>query len=147
MIPPDTSANKTPNAAAPEVEKGGGVMRIWRAFFYSMEGLHACFKLEAAFRQEVYLAAVLLPLAIILPLPILAKLWLISSIFIVLITEMLNSAIEWVVDLAAKERHLYAKRSKDMGSAAVFLSLCHLGIAWVLILCANWHGLKDWLGL
>jgi len=81
------------------------------------------------------LAFVLVPLAIFLPVELLGKALMIGSVLLVLIVELLNSAVEWCVDLAAQQqRHPFAKRAKDMGSAAVFLSLVNCLVMWVLAL-------------
>lgn len=127
------------------VPKGTGLLRVWKAIFYSLHGLASCYKNESAFRQEVMLAAMLIPFATVLPLALVAKLWLISSVFLVLIVELLNSAVEWVVDLASTERHLFGKRAKDMGSAAVFLSILHLMMAWSVVLTAYWDQVLHWM--
>jgi len=111
-----------------------GLKRIRNAFRYSIDGLTATFKNEAAFRQELMLAAALVPLAIFLPVSLLSKTMMLSSIMIVLIVELTNSAIETVVDKASPEKHPLAKRAKDTGSAAVFLSLLNLAIVWGLCL-------------
>ncbi len=100
-----------------------------------MEGLGSTWKHEEAFRQEMLLALVLIPVAIILPVSYLGKALMIGSVLLVLIVELLNSGLEWCVDLAAqKQRHPFAKRAKDMGSAAVFLSLVNCLLMWALVL-------------
>jgi diacylglycerol kinase (ATP) len=112
-----------------------GTKRLVNAFFYSMEGLGSTWKHEEAFRQEMLLALVLVPLAIILPVSYYGKALMIGSVLMVLIVELLNSGLEWCVDLAAqKQRHPFAKRAKDMGSAAVFLSLVNCLLVWCLVL-------------
>lgn len=108
-------------------------MRIWRAFRYSLEGFGAALKHEHAFRQELMLCLVLLPIAVWLPVTTLERVLLIATLFLVLIVELLNSAIEAVVDRVSLEDHALSKRAKDIGSAAVFLSLVLTGIAWTLI--------------
>jgi diacylglycerol kinase (ATP) len=114
--------------------KSTGITRVIRAFFYSMEGLGSSLKHEAAFRQEAILAVLLLPLAIFLPVSLLGKALLIGSVFLVLIVELLNSGIEWAIDYISLENHPFAKRAKDMGSAAVFLSLTNCVCLWALVL-------------
>ncbi|HTB62573.1 MAG TPA: diacylglycerol kinase [Opitutales bacterium] len=112
-----------------------GVRRLVNAFFYSMEGFGSAYKHEEAFRQEIYLALVLMPVAVLLPVDLLGKALMIGSVLLVLIVELLNSAVEWCVDLAAKQQlHPFAKRAKDMGSAAVFLSLLNCLLIWVLVI-------------
>ncbi|MGL4473658.1 MAG: diacylglycerol kinase [Shewanella sp.] len=111
-----------------------GIKRVIRATGFSMQGLTAAWKHEAAFRQEAILAAILLPIAILLPVALIIKLVLISTVFIVLITELLNSAIEAVVDRISDEIHPLSGRAKDIASAAVFMSLALCGITWALVL-------------
>jgi diacylglycerol kinase (ATP) len=111
-----------------------GVRRLMNAFGYSLEGFRAAFKHEDAFRQEVFLAVVLIPLALYLESEALHRILMIGSIFLVLIVELLNSAIEAVVDRVSIERHALAKRAKDIGSAAVFVALTNVVVTWGLIL-------------
>lgn len=110
-----------------------GMRRVINAFFYSMEGFGSAYKHEQAFRQELLLAVILVPVSLLLPVSWVGRALMIGSVLLVLITELLNSAIEWCVDLAAEQqRHPFAKRAKDMGSAAVFLSLINCLIMWCL---------------
>lgn len=136
-----------PSSTVVNPTKATGFGRIIRAFGYSMEGLGSCLKHEAAFRQEVAAFLILAPLALILPVSPMVKVVLLASLFLVLIVELLNSAIEWVVDLASGDRHPFAKRAKDMGSAAVFLSLTLCALTWVLLLSAHLDDLRTWIGL
>jgi diacylglycerol kinase (ATP) len=100
-----------------------GIARIFAAFSYSADGLGAAFRHEAAFRQELALYVLLLPLLYLLPVSLPLKCLLFSANTLVLIVELLNSAVESVVDLVSPDYNIYAKRAKDMGSAAVLLSL------------------------
>lgn len=111
-----------------------GLRRVWNAFFYSMAGLHAAYKNESAFRQEVWLALILIPLALWLPVTGLGKALMIGAVLLVLIVELLNSAIEATVDRISIEHHALAKRAKDIGSAAVFVALVNVAIVWTLVL-------------
>ncbi|MDC9726614.1 MAG: diacylglycerol kinase [Candidatus Thioglobus sp.] len=111
-----------------------GLKRIFTAYEFSIKGLKACYQSEAAFRQEVWLAVVLIPLAIILGKTKVEQVVLIATVFLVLIVEILNSAIESVVDRIGDEYHVLSGAAKDMGSAAVWLSLMLLIIAWLIIL-------------
>ncbi|HWS12864.1 MAG TPA: diacylglycerol kinase [Rhodocyclaceae bacterium] len=113
-----------------------GLRRIWNAFHYSLEGFAAAYRNEDAFRQEVLLGAVLLPLAALAPVGLLGKALMIGSMFLVLIVELINSAIEAAVDRISLENHRLAKRAKDIGSAAVMLSLLNLAVVWALVLLA-----------
>ncbi|MEQ1516805.1 MAG: diacylglycerol kinase [Usitatibacteraceae bacterium] len=117
---------------APHKSKSG-LVRIWRAFFYSLEGFSAAIKHEHAFRQELFLGIVLLPCALFLPLTLGEKSLLIASLLLVLIVELLNSAIEAVVDRVGLENNDLSKRAKDLGSAAVFLSCANVLVLWACI--------------
>ncbi|MBR5838867.1 MAG: diacylglycerol kinase [Victivallales bacterium] len=112
----------------------GGVARIFRAFFYSMAGLKSALQHEAAFRQDVMLGVVLVPLSLWLPFEPMTKVLLNVIWLLLLVTELLNSAIEAIVDMTSPGYHELAKRAKDMGSAAVFIMLTALTIAWVVAL-------------
>lgn len=111
-----------------------GLRRLWNAFHYSLAGFKAAFKNEDAFRQECLLAVALIPAALLLPVAIIDKSMMIASVFLVLIVELLNSAVEATVDRISLEDHLLAKRAKDIGSAAVLLSLVSLSAVWLLVL-------------
>ena len=111
-----------------------GLKRLWNAFNYSLAGFSAAFKNEDAFRQEVFLAAILIPIALLLHLEGIKKAVLIGSVLLVLIVELLNSGIEATVDRISLENHHLAKRAKDIGSAAVFLSLVNVALVWLLVL-------------
>lgn len=111
-----------------------GLRRLWNALFYSIDGFRAAFRHEDAFRQEVMLAAVLLPLALLLPVPGIGKALMLASVLLVLIVELVNSAVEATVDRISLENHQLAKRAKDIGSAAVFVSLVNLAAVWALVL-------------
>lgn len=110
-----------------------GLQRIWRAAFYSLDGFRAAIRHEHAFRQELLLCVALLPLAVWLPLSPLERAVLIATLLLVLIVELLNSAIEAVVDRVSLDDHDLSKRAKDFGSAAVFMSLTMVVVAWLLI--------------
>lgn len=111
-----------------------GLPRLMNAMGYSFEGFKAAFKHEDAFRQEVFLTVVLIPLALYLEQETLHRVLMIASLFLVLIVELLNSAVEAVVDRVSIERHALAKRAKDIGSAAVFVALANVVVTWGLIL-------------
>lgn len=107
-----------------------GFNRIIKATGYSIQGLKAAFKHEAAFRQEVLLAIVLIPIAFILDVSQTERMLMILSVFIVLIAELMNSAVEAVVDRIGPEVHELAGRAKDIGSAAVFVALVLVAYIW-----------------
>lgn len=111
-----------------------GIKRIWNAFRYSLNGLAAAFHYEDAFRQEVLLALALVPLAFLLEGGGTARALLVASVLLVLVVELLNSAVEAAVDRISLENHALAKRAKDIGSAAVFISLANLATVWLLVL-------------
>ena len=114
--------------------KRTGLSRLWHALHYSLAGLSAAYRHEAAFRQELILAAILIPVALVLPVNGIGKAMLIASVIGVLVVELLNSAIESTVDRISPERHELAKRAKDMGSAAVLLGLVNLVATWLLVI-------------
>jgi diacylglycerol kinase (ATP) len=111
-----------------------GLIRIVKALGYSLSGLRAAFTSEAAFRQELLLAVILIPLAFYLHVSHTDRALMIGSVLLVLVIELLNAAIEAVVDRASPEWHELAKRAKDMGSAAVFLALINAAVIWALVL-------------
>ncbi|MGD9385301.1 MAG: diacylglycerol kinase, partial [Thioalkalispiraceae bacterium] len=110
-----------------------GITRIIHAFGYSMQGIKAALQHESAFRQEAFLFIVLLPAAIWLGRDWLDYILLIGCLLLVLIVELLNSAIEAVVDKVSEEYTELAGRAKDMGSAAVFISLMNVLFVWGLV--------------
>jgi diacylglycerol kinase (ATP) len=111
-----------------------GLKRVLNAIAYSMDGLAAAFRHEAAFRQEVFMAAVLVPLALVLGSGPNAKALMVGAVLLVLIVELVNSGIEAVTDRISFEDHALAKRAKDLGSAAVMMSLVNLPAVWLLVL-------------
>ena len=113
-----------------------GIRRIWNALFYSVAGLRAAYRHEDAFRQEVLLAVVLVPAACFIPVSGVGKAMLIGSVLLVLVVELLNSAVEATVDRISLENHRLAKRAKDIGSAAVLLSLANVAMVWALVIFA-----------
>ncbi len=118
----------------PMKNEATGLKRIVSAFRFSMQGLKTCYQSEAAFKQEVWLSIVLIPLAFWLKESAIERLLLIAPIFLVLIVEILNSAIESVVDRIGDEYHVLSGAAKDMGSAAVWLSLILVLVTWIVIL-------------
>lgn len=111
-----------------------GIRRLWNALHYSFAGLKAAYQNEDAFRQEVVMAVILIPLAFVLEPGSMARAMMIGSVLLVIIVELLNSAVEATVDRISLENHLLAKRAKDIGSAAVLLSLVNLAVVWGLLL-------------
>ena len=117
-----------------ESNSSGGLTRIVRAFGYSMQGLRSALRHEAAFRQELMLAVVLLPLGVWLGETGVERVLLAGSWLLVMIVELLNSAVEATVDRFGPERHELAGRAKDIGSAAVLLAIVLAMLVWLLIL-------------
>lgn len=108
--------------------------RVVRALGYSMKGLRAAYKRESAFRQELILAVVLLPLGVWLGRDGVERALLVGSVLLVLIVELLNSAVEATVDRGGKDWDKLAARAKDMGSAAVLIGLLLVAVTWGLVL-------------
>ena len=111
-----------------------GPRQIYKALIWSLKGLRAGWTFEASFRLEVYLCAVLFPLGLWLGHGALEKLMLSGSLLLVLSAELLNSAVEAVVDKVCPEFHELAGRAKDLGSAAVFLLMLNVLLCWGLVL-------------
>jgi diacylglycerol kinase (ATP) len=111
-----------------------GLTRLWNALGYSRDGIGAAWTNEAAFREEILLAAVTIPLAFYLGKNGVERALMIGAILLILIVEILNSAVEAVVDKASPEKSELAKRAKDMGSAAVLFSLINAAVIWACIL-------------
>jgi diacylglycerol kinase (ATP) len=111
-----------------------GIRRLLNAFNYSCAGLQEAYRNEDAFRQEVVLAIVLVPLAFLLQPHMLGRALMIACVLLLLIVELINSAVEATVDRISLDDHKLAKRAKDIGSAAVLLSLVNLFTVWTLVL-------------
>lgn len=111
-----------------------GLKRLWNALFHTLDGMRAAFRHEDAFRQEVFLAVLLIPAALFTPAGGPGKALMIAVVLLVLIVELLNSAIEATVDRISLEDHALAKRAKDIASAAVFLALINVPVVWGLVL-------------
>lgn len=132
--PPETmDTNSARNGESPHKGKTG-LNRVFNAFCYSVDGLRAAFRHEDAFRQEVLLAVLLIPAALFTPASGTGKALLVASVLLVLIVELLNSAVEAAVDRISLEKHALAKRAKDIGSAAVLLALINVPVVWGLVL-------------
>lgn len=114
--------------------KPSGVTRVLRAFGNSWKGFRGAFREEAAFRQELALAVVAVPLGLWLGQNGVERALLVAPVLLILIVELLNSAIEATVDRIGMERHQLSGLAKDIGSAAVMLSFVLLGAVWLLVL-------------
>ena len=122
------------DGAAVERYKPRGFTRILRAFGSSMRGLSGAYREEAAFRQELALAAIVIPLGLWLGHGPIERALLVAPVFVILIVELLNSAIEATVDRIGLERHKLAGLAKDIGSAAVLMSFVLLTVVWLIVL-------------
>jgi diacylglycerol kinase (ATP) len=125
----------------PEIyEKTDGFKRVINAYRASLSGFYLAFKHEAAFRQEVYVALPLLVYLVFAPHNLIEKLLMLITLALVLIVELLNSAIEATVDRISLERHPLAKQAKDIASSAVFLSLSLCGVVWGSVILKHLFG-------
>ena len=111
-----------------------GLRRIWNALGYSLSGLRAAYRNEDAFRQESLLAAVMIPVALSLPVPGIDRALMFASVLMVLVVELLNSAVEAAIDRISLDDHRLSKRAKDIGSAAVLIALINVLATWSLVL-------------
>jgi diacylglycerol kinase (ATP) len=116
-----------------ELRPSIGPARLAGALRYSIAGFRHATRHEAAFQQEVLLFLLLLPAAVLLPVPTLDRLLIVLSMLLVIVVELLNSAIEATVDRISSERHPLAGQAKDMGSAAVFLTVVMSVVCWIVI--------------
>ncbi len=132
-VPPRAEAAGGANARSPFKGKTG-IRRIALAFLNSLDGLADAWRHESAFRQELLLAAVLLPVAFAVPMPAVERALLVASVLLVLVVELLNTGVEAAIDRISLDRHALSKRAKDIGSAAVLVSIVLLGAVWALVL-------------
>jgi diacylglycerol kinase (ATP) len=116
--------------------------RDFRNFFtsvrYALEGFWAAVRHEPSFREDLIFVVILTPFAVILPVNAVSTAVMIAALFLIVIAELLNSAVEWTIDDISLEKRPFAKRAKDMGSAAVFLAYINCVVVWGLILYSNW---------
>ena len=111
-----------------------GLVRIVNAFYNSMAGLRSAWQFESAFRQEVLLAAIMIPIALWVPVVPIERAFLVATVLLVIIVELLNSSVEAAIDRIGVELHSLSKRAKDIGSAAVLMSLLLCAFVWATIL-------------
>ena len=111
-----------------------GFVRIVNALFNSIAGLKSAWQFESAFRQEVVLAAIMIPIALWVPVTPIERAFLVSTVLLVIIVELLNSSVEAAIDRIGVELHSLSKRAKDIGSAAVLVSLLLCAFVWATIL-------------
>lgn len=117
-----------------EFKSKSGVKRIFSAFFYSIDGFKNAWKNEHAFRQELVLVIIGAVIALVLPVSAFEKLMMIAVLVLILVVELINSAIEAVVDRVSLERHSLSKNAKDFGSAAVLLTFLIAVATWAVVL-------------
>lgn len=111
-----------------------GIKRILKAFIYSFDGFKSVFKSEEAFRQELFLCIILFVIAILLKITYIEKLLLISSLFFIIIAELVNTAIEVVIDRISDEYHILSKKAKDIGSLLVLIAFIFSIIIWGVVI-------------
>lgn len=116
------------------IKSTGGFVRLFKATIYSIQGLKAAFKNEAAFRLELFLSIVLIPAGLCLGNNGTERALLVGSLLLVLVIELLNSGIEAIVDRFGGDLHELSGRAKDVGSAAVLISLINVIVIWSLVL-------------
>lgn len=114
-----------------------GLPRILNAFKFSYDGFIATFKSEEAFRQDIIICMILAPIAIFLPITLIEKLFLFSTLFLIVMAELINTAIEMTIDRISEELHPLSKIAKDIGSCIVLVSFMYLILVWTLILYSN----------
>lgn len=130
---PDTAPHRTDSPESP-FKGRTGLRRVWNALHYSLAGLKAAYAGEDAFRKEVWLAVPMIVVVLFLPVDGTGRALMIGSVFLVLVVELLNSAIEAAVDRIGLEPHRLSKRAKDIGSAAVLVALLNAAAVWACIL-------------
>lgn len=130
MVEGDSKHDETAPDAPPSIAPG----RVVKAFGYSVDGLAGAWRTEGAFRQEVIFAVVLIPLSCFIPVGMLEHGLLIASVVMVMVVELLNSAMEAAIDRISMERHPLSKKAKDTGSAAVMLAIVTAMVLWGAIL-------------
>jgi diacylglycerol kinase (ATP) len=134
--PPEgtVSSSEAGNGSESPFKGKTGLIRILHAFFNSLAGLNDAWTHESAFRQEVALAAIMIPAACFMPVAPVERAVLIAVVLLVLIVELLNSSVEAAIDRISLDQHSLSKRAKDIGSAAVFISLVLVIVVWTVIL-------------
>ncbi len=127
----NSQQHQSPNSGKPG---NTGLKRIIKATGYSAKGLRAAFKHEAAIRQELVMLAIAIVLVCVFDLSVIERILMLGVVVLVFIVELINSAIEAVVDRVGVEHHELSGRAKDIGSAAVMVSLAFAGFTWLYIL-------------
>lgn len=127
--------------------KRRNVRNFFASIKFAIDGFLAALKHEPSFREDIIFVVLLVPLAVILPVNAVSTALMISSLFLIIITELINSAIEWTLDYLRPEIHPLAKRVKDMASAAVFMAYLNCILVWVILLWpsnAVWDRIAEW---
>ncbi len=153
MPAPEPTSPPSPSvSASADVESTELKQRSLRNFVasvrYSIDGFFAALKHEPSFREDFIFVVLLVPFAIILPVNAVSTAVMIASLLLIMIVELLNSAIEWTIDYLRPEIHPLAKRVKDMASAAVFVSYINCVVVWIILLWpsnAVWERIGEWL--
>ncbi len=143
--PPDDPPSPAPLDTGP---KRRNVRNFLSSIVNALEGFWAAFKHEPSFREDLLFVLLLVPFAVILPVNAVSTALMIACLILIMIVELLNSAIEWTIDYLRPEHHPLAKRIKDMANAAVFLSYINCIIVWIIMLWpsnAVWRRIEDWL--
>ena len=123
---------------AEKMKSKGGVGRIFKAMGYSIQGLAAAWRDEHAFRQELMFCVPMIAVAIALPVSLTQKALLIGTMLLIIIVELINSAVEAVVDLVTVDHHAMAGKAKDIGSAAVMICFLNAVVVWGLVLAEHY---------
>ncbi len=128
-------------------KSNGGLRRVWNAFFYSCSGLALAFRYEHAFKQEIFVCVPAAILVLVSPISWICKTVLLAPIPLILVVELLNSAIEAVVDDISLDYRDLAKRAKDFAAAAVFITILSSAILWCVVIfyCVKSGQLDAWL--
>ncbi len=128
-----------PKPVVSEFKSKSGLKRIFSAFFYSIDGFKSAWRNEHAFRQELILVLLGVVIALCLSVSAFEKLMMIAVLLLILVVELINSAIEAVVDRVSLERHSLSKNAKDFGSAAVLLTFVIAIATWAVILLDRYY--------
>ncbi len=128
-----------------ELEKDNPKKHFFAAFGYSVNGIASCYRTEMAFRMELVMIAVLFPLSFLIKQTLMEFLLLQGTLFLLVIVELLNTAIENVIDKTIPQRSTRAGMAKDQGSAAVFMTLWFIGLVWISLIVKNWEPIVDTL--
>ncbi len=138
-LPCSRSTRAVSDPISPPESKRRDFRNFVQSVQHALEGFWAAVRHEPSFREDLLFVAVLTPFAIVLPVNAVSTAVMIASLFLIVIAELLNSAIEWTIDDISLEKRLFAKRAKDMGSAAVFIAYLNCLAVWGIILFSNWE--------